>query len=93
MENIFTGKTVEDAVKAGLEALGVKQSDVDVEVLDEGKRRLIGSKPAQVRLTVKPKQTDGERALAFLEGLFPALRRAISACTASKVLRSTIPSW
>ena len=28
----------------------------------------------------------------FLEGLFPALRRAISACTASKVLRSTMPS-
>ena len=79
MENIFTGKTVEDAVKAGLEALGVKQSDVDVEVLDEGKRRLIGSKPAQVRLTVKPKQTDGERALAFLEGLFPLIGADVAA--------------
>ncbi len=79
MENIFTGKTVEDAVKAGLETLGVKQSDVDVEVLDEGKRRLIGSKPAQVRLTVKPKQTDGERALAFLEGLFPLIGADVAA--------------
>ena len=79
MENIFTGKTVEDAVKAGLEALGVKQSDVDVEVLDEGKRRLIGSKPAQVRLTVKPRQTDGERALAFLEGLFPLIGADVAA--------------
>lgn len=29
----------------------------------------------------------------FFEGLFPALRRAISACTASKVLRSIMASW
>ena len=58
MENIFTGKTVEEAVKIGLETLGVKESDVEVEVLDEGKKRLIGSKPAQVRLTVI-ERTDG----------------------------------
>ena len=70
MENIFTGKTVEEAVKVGLEKLGVKESDVTVEVLDEGKKRLIGSKPAQVKLTVI-ERTDGERAVEFLEGLFP----------------------
>lgn len=72
MENIFTGKTVEEAVKVGLETLGAKESDVKVEVLDEGKKRLIGSKPAQVRLTVI-ERTDGERAVEFLEGLFPLL--------------------
>ena len=72
MENIFTGKTVEEAVKIGLETLGVKESDVEVEVLDEGKKRLIGSKPAQVRLTVI-ERTDGERAVEFLEGLFPLI--------------------
>ncbi len=73
MENIFTGRTVEEAVSAGLEELGLTAQDVDVEVLDEGKRRLIGSKPAQVRLTVKEKKTDGERAVVFLEGLLPLL--------------------
>ena len=72
MENIFTGKTVEEAVKIGLETLGVKERDVEVEVLDEGKKRLIGSKPAQVRLTVI-ERTDGERAVEFLEGLFPLI--------------------
>ena len=72
MENIFTGKTVQEAVKIGLETLGVKESDVEVEVLDEGKKRLIGSKPAQVRLTVI-ERTDGERAVEFLEGLFPLI--------------------
>ncbi len=73
MENIFTGRTVEEAVSAGLEALGVQQSEVEIEVLDEGKKRLIGSKPAQVKLTVKPKKTDGERAVEFLEGLLPLI--------------------
>ena len=73
MENIFTGRTVEEAVSAGLEELGLTAQDVDVEVLDEGKKRLIGSKPAQVRLIVKEKKTDGERAVVFLEGLLPLL--------------------
>lgn len=73
MENIFTGKTVEEAVQAGLEALGLTADEVEVEVLDEGKKRLIGSKPAQVKLTVKQKKTDGERAVAFLEGLLPLI--------------------
>ena len=73
MENIFTGKTVEEAVNAGLEQLGLTAQDVEVEVLDEGKKRLIGSKPAQVKLTVKEKRTDGERAVAFLEGLLPLI--------------------
>ncbi len=73
MENIFTGKTVEEAVQAGLEALGLTADEVEVEVLDEGKKRLIGSKPAQVKLTVKEKKTDGERAVVFLEGLLPLI--------------------
>ena len=73
MENVFTGKTVEEAVEAGLRELGVAREDVEVEVLDEGKKKLFGSKPAQVKLTVKEKLTDGERAVRFLEGLMPLL--------------------
>ena len=73
MENIFSGKTVEEAVEEGISRLGVAREDVEVDVLDEGKKKLFGSKPAQVRLTVKEKRTDGERAVAFLEGLLPLL--------------------
>ena len=73
MENVFTGKTVEEAVETGLSELGLTREDVEVEVLDEGKKKWIGSKPAQVRLTVKEKLTDGERAVRFLEGLLPLL--------------------
>ena len=72
-ENIFSAKTVEEAVELGLEQLGVSPEDVEVEVLEEGKKKLIGSVPAKVKLTVKDKRTDGQRAVAFLEGLLPLL--------------------
>lgn len=73
-ENIFEGKTAEEAVNAGLAALGLKKEDVEVEVLEAGRKKLFGYVPAKVRLTpVKKKLTDGERAVAFLEGLFGRL--------------------
>lgn len=73
MENVFTGKTVEEAVETGLKELGLTRDNVDVEVLEEGKKKLFGSKPAQVRLTEKQSLSDGERAVRFLEGLLPLL--------------------
>ena len=73
-ENIFEGKTAEEAVENGVAALGVKKEDVEVEVLEAGRKKLFGYVPAKVRLTpVKKKLTDGERAVAFLEGLFERL--------------------
>ncbi|MGD1991779.1 MAG: RNA-binding cell elongation regulator Jag/EloR [Anaerolineae bacterium] len=51
---IFSGESVEKAIDAGLNALGVQRDQVELEVVDEGSRGLlgIGSRPAQVRLTV-----------------------------------------
>ncbi|MDE6411529.1 MAG: protein jag [Clostridia bacterium] len=77
----FTGKTVDEAIEAGLNELGLTREDVEVEVLEEGKVRRIGkSVAAEVKLTVKEKQaaagaegSDGARAVAFLEGLFKQL--------------------
>ena len=69
----FTGKTVEEAVETGLKELGLTREDVEVEVLDEGKKKLIGSIPAKVAISVKEKLTDGQRAVRFLEGLLPLL--------------------
>lgn len=50
-----TGKTVEEAVAAALADLGVDRQDVDVEILEEARRGIlgIGSRDAKVRLTVR----------------------------------------
>ena len=88
----FTGKTVDEAVENGLQSLGITKENADIRVLEEGKKKLFGSIKARVEIaslveevsqtqTVaeKPAQTDGERTVAFLEGLFELLN--ITACT------------
>lgn len=71
-QNIFTGKTVEDAVEEGLKALGITAEQADIEVLEEGRRKLIGSVKAKVKVTKK--LTDGERAAGFIDGLMKILK-------------------
>ncbi len=50
---IFFGETVEDAVRAGLAALRLPREAVEIEVLDEGSRGIlgIGARVARVRVT------------------------------------------
>lgn len=54
-EFIATGKTIDEAVKAGCEKLGVSQEECDIEIIDKPKRSLFGKLKveAKVRLTVK----------------------------------------
>ncbi len=50
-----SGQTVEEAIQSALEQLGVEENQVDVEVIDEGKRGMFGifgSKRAYVKVTV-----------------------------------------
>ena len=50
-----TGKTVNDAIRNGLEQLGLERDDVEIQVIEMGSPGLFGmfGKPAKVRLTVK----------------------------------------
>ncbi|MDY0125548.1 MAG: Jag N-terminal domain-containing protein, partial [Anaerolineaceae bacterium] len=54
--------TVEEAIEKGLDQLGLEIDDVDVEVLDEGKRNLFrfAARQARIKLTVKSTKTDTE---------------------------------
>ena len=53
-----TGTDIETAITAGLARLGVDRDAVEIEVLDEGSRGLLGlgSREARVRVTVKPQE-------------------------------------
>lgn len=62
-----SAKTVQEAVLLALSELQVAESQVTVEVIDEGTKGifgLIGSKMAKVRVTVK--ETSGDKAKTFL---------------------------
>ena len=50
-----SAKTVDEAVNEGIKALGVGIEDVDVSVIEQGSKGIlgIGAKPAKVKLTVK----------------------------------------
>lgn len=60
--NVFTGKTVEEAIAYGLDHLGVTKEEVNIEILHEGRKGFlhIGSKEAEVRIERKaePKPKD-----------------------------------
>jgi len=52
----MTGKTVEDAIKNALTELKVTEDKIDVEILEEGSKgifKLLGAKPARIKVTVK----------------------------------------
>lgn len=52
----MTGKTVEDAIKNALAELKVTEDKVDIEVIEEGSKglfKLIGAKPAKIKVTLK----------------------------------------
>lgn len=51
--NEFTGTSIEEAIEAGLAAMDLAESEVEIEILDEGTKGLfgLGSKDARVRIT------------------------------------------
>lgn len=70
--NVFQAKTVEEAIETGLQALGLDREQAEIEVLDEGKKKLFGGVKAKVRITEK--LSDGKRAANFIDGLFGVLK-------------------
>ena len=69
--NVFTAKTVDEAIEEGLEALGITIDEAESTVIEEGKKKLFGSVKAQVKITHK--RSDGVRAAEFVNGLLEIL--------------------
>ena len=57
----FTAKTVEEAVEEGLKEFGVQRENVEIEVLEEGKKKLFGYTKARVKITVKNAAESAEK--------------------------------
>jgi len=66
-ENVFTAKTVDEAIEIGIAKLGITLDEAEIEILEEGKKKLFGSLKAKVKVTKK--RTDGKRAAEFIDGL------------------------
>lgn len=71
-KNVYSGKTVEEAIEIGLATLGATAEQVEITVLDEGKKKLIGGVKARVRIVKKV--SDGVRAVEFIDGLLEILK-------------------
>lgn len=65
--NVFTAKTVDEAIEEGLKTLGATLDEVEITVLEEGKKKLFGSVKAQVK--VEKKRSEGRRAADFIDKL------------------------
>lgn len=52
-KNVFTGKTVDEALDLGLEELGLTLDEVDYEILEEGKKKIFGSVKAKIKIIPK----------------------------------------
>lgn len=53
----FTGKTIDDAIEAGLKALNLARRDVMIEVLDEPRKGFLGFGQREARVGLTPKET------------------------------------
>jgi spoIIIJ-associated protein len=51
----FSGRTVDEAIEKGLAELGLKRESVDIDILDEGSRSLLGMRNADARVRLTPR--------------------------------------
>lgn len=69
-KNVFTGKTVDEALALGLQELGLTLADdYSYEVLEEGKKGFLGLGSVSAKIKITVKQDDGKRAVEFIDGL------------------------
>ena len=65
--NIFTGKTLDEAINNACLALELLREELDIEVLEEGKKKLFGS--IKWKIKAVKKKSDGDRAAEYVTEL------------------------
>ena len=68
-ETVFTGKTVEEALIAGLKELGLDESAVTYEVIEHEKKGIlgIGASPAKIKIVYNAKKNGSEIAVEYVK--------------------------
>ena len=72
MERNFTGKTIDDAIKAASEELGLAREDFSVDVIENPKSGFLGlgAKPAVIKVTYKNEVNAVELSKSFSTDLW-----------------------
>lgn len=89
-----SAKNVEEAIAAGLEALGASISDVTIEVLEEGSKGLFGlfgSRQAKVRLTMKESDAEMDLLSSLMEEKKP-VSKPVEPRRAPKAEKPAVPA-
>ena len=90
----FRGKTVEEAIEAGLDALGLKRNQVDVEILNRGSRGLLGFGAEEARVRITPVQA-GQQPVPAVEAephaLVPKAPAAIAPAPKAPTAKAPAP--
>ena len=69
-KNVFTGKTVDEALDLGMKELGLTLADeYSYEVLEEGKKGFLGLGTVNAKIRITVKQDESKRAVEFIDGL------------------------
>lgn len=68
-ETVFTGKTVEEALNAGLTELGLGMDDVTYEVIEHEKKGIlgIGASPAKIKIVYSVKKDGSDIAIGYVK--------------------------
>lgn len=68
-ETIATGKTIELATAAACETLGATEDEIDITVLEEPKKGILGIGASNATIKATLRETPALRAVSFVEGL------------------------
>ncbi|MDE7330187.1 MAG: protein jag [Clostridia bacterium] len=68
-KNVFTAKSVDEALDEGLKTLGLTLDEVDYEIVEEGKKGLFGLGSVKAKVKIIPKRAGGVNTTEFIDGL------------------------